>query len=1356
MNIKRKSSLMLLLIFVMSMLQSFSINSIAASSPTVYSPAIEATAGQELRVPVYIKNNTGIVGWGLTLMYDKNVLTAKSIEYGSSYNTVITGGMQNNIGGDAVPGSVNIFWAGSSDESYNGVMFYAVFEVNASAVGETVIDIAYSQADTFNENFEDVVLTCESIKINVKNNQLQNFVRFSSRTSVNELLAGESFSIFISVDEINGMSSADLSVEYDVIYEYDSLNFKIVSVKALSGAKTTYSDHNGNLDISLSNLSSDLVGKDVVEIKITSKEKAAAGEHIFAFTSADTAVVGCECKVNIKPTGDSETALIYSQQVSGKYNETVTVPVCIKYNKGLMGFRLKFDYDTSALEFDSATKSSFLNGNFDYNVNSETGHIEVLWNNSEEITDNGEMLFLLFRVKTETRCTSFISVDYSQPDTFNEQYEDMLLDCQKIEISLNPECKHAYSSTVTTAATCTADGVRTYTCSNCNDTYTEAITKLGHDYKSVVTAPTCEAGGYTTHTCSRCSHSYTDNETAKLGHSYTSKVTKAATCTEDGVRTYTCSNCNDTYTEVITKLGHDYKSVVTAPTCEAGGYTTHTCSRCNDSYTDSETVKLGHSYTSKVTKAATCTEDGVRTYTCSNCGDSYTEAITKLGHDYKSVVTAPTCEAGGYTTHTCSRCSHSYTDSETPKLGHSYTSKVTKAATCTADGVRTYTCSNCSDSYTEVITKLGHDYKSVVTAPTCETGGYTTHTCSRCSNSYKDNETAKLGHSYTSKVTKAATCTADGVRTYTCSNCNDTYTEVITKLGHDYKSVVTAPNCEAGGYTTHTCSRCSDTYTDSETAKLGHSYTSKVTKAATCTADGVRTYTCSNCNDTYTEAITKLGHDYKAVVTAPTCEAGGYTTHTCSRCSHSYTDNETPKLGHNYTSEVTKAATCTADGVRTYTCSNCNDSYTEVIAKLGHDYKSVVTAPTCEADGYTTHTCSRCSDTYKDSETPKLGHNYTSEVTKAATCTADGMRTYTCSNCNDSYTEVIPKLSHDYKSVVTAPTCEAGGYTTHTCSRCSHSYTDSETAKLGHSYTSTVTKAATCTEDGVRTYTCSNCNDTYTEVITKLGHDYKSVVTAPTCEAGGYTTHTCSRCSHSYTDSETSALGHNYDEVQVFATCTEMGYNVHVCSNCNNSYKDKYVNPLGHDYTTIVTNATCLTGGYTEHTCQRCDDCYTDCHTDALSHDFGEWTTVIQPQADKRGLAERGCSRCDETEQKVLYYATPEISFSAAEKTIRYGETLVIAPVVANIPEGLTVEWYLGGNGVYSEYNEEENTWYLRAIDSGSVDVLARVIDENGEPVLDENGDEITAEMKVTVKSNFFLKIISFFKNLFRMNRFVY
>lgn len=111
---------------------------------------------------------------------------------------------------------------------------------------------------------------------------------------------------------------------------------------------------------------------------------------------------------------------------------------------------------------------------------------------------------------------------------------------------------HDYHSEITRQPTTTAEGERTYTCVNCNDTYTETITKLPEE----------------------------EHE-----HNYTCTITREATCTQTGIKTYTCK-CGDSYTETIPKLNHKYTSSVTVEaTKEKEGEMTYTCSLCGHSYT---------------------------------------------------------------------------------------------------------------------------------------------------------------------------------------------------------------------------------------------------------------------------------------------------------------------------------------------------------------------------------------------------------------------------------------------------------------------------------------------------------------------------------------------------------------------------------------------------------------------------------------------------------------------------------------------------------------------------------------------------------------------------------------------------
>ena len=118
---------------------------------------------------------------------------------------------------------------------------------------------------------------------------------------------------------------------------------------------------------------------------------------------------------------------------------------------------------------------------------------------------------------------------------------------------------------VTTAPTETTPGVRTFTCTVCSQTRTEAIHATGaHDYRFTKNvAPTCTDGGYDLYTCSGCGATERRNLTDAAGHKWDGgTVTTAPTETTPGVRTFTCTVCSQTRTEAIPATG--------ASTCTGG------------------------------------------------------------------------------------------------------------------------------------------------------------------------------------------------------------------------------------------------------------------------------------------------------------------------------------------------------------------------------------------------------------------------------------------------------------------------------------------------------------------------------------------------------------------------------------------------------------------------------------------------------------------------------------------------------------------------------------------------------------------------------------------------------------------
>ena len=338
---------------------------------------------------------------------------------------------------------------------------------------------------------------------------------------------------------------------------------------------------------------------------------------------------------------------------------------------------------------------------------------------------------------------------------------------------------HTYGSAVITKQpTCTSEGTKTKTCTQCGATVTETIAKLSHSYTTTVVAPTCTADGYTLHKCSVCGTSYKDNTTKATGHSYgNSVVTKQPTCTSEGTKTKTCTKCNATVTETIAKTSHKYANTVVAPTCTTDGYTLHKCSVCGASYKDNTTKATGHSYgNAVVTKQPTCTAEGTAIKTCTKCNATVTETIPKTSHKYADTVVAPTCTADGYTLHQCSVCGTSYKDNTTKATGHSYGNfVVTKQPTCTSEGAAIKTCTKCNATVTEKLPAKGHTAVTDKGYPaTCTTAGKTDGShCSVCNTVIKVQTVIyATGHKSSGWIVdKAASIGVKGSKHKECTVC---------------------------------------------------------------------------------------------------------------------------------------------------------------------------------------------------------------------------------------------------------------------------------------------------------------------------------------------------------------------------------------------------------------------------------------------------------------------------------------------------------------------------------------------------------------------------------------------------------
>ena len=207
----------------------------------------------------------------------------------------------------------------------------------------------------------------------------------------------------------------------------------------------------------------------------------------------------------------------------------------------------------------------------------------------------------------------------------NPLYESLLSEAKNkaVKITVTSAHIHKYSSETTTKATCTKEGIMTYTCS-CGDTYTESIPATGHTAKKYsAKAATCTSEGRTAfYYCRQCNKYFSDSACTK-------QITKAST--------------------VVKATGHSYTAIVTAPTCTKGGYTTHTCSACGDSYKDTETPAAEHKFGAWTTKIQpTATSEGKSERECRECHIKETKLIGKLPDENTAqiVVDSVTASAG--------------------------------------------------------------------------------------------------------------------------------------------------------------------------------------------------------------------------------------------------------------------------------------------------------------------------------------------------------------------------------------------------------------------------------------------------------------------------------------------------------------------------------------------------------------------------------------------------------------------------------------------------------------------------------------------------------------------------------------
>lgn len=115
------------------------------------------------------------------------------------------------------------------------------------------------------------------------------------------------------------------------------------------------------------------------------------------------------------------------------------IPLYLSDNDGIMGFRIYLACLNDDYKITSITKGLITSdGNFntDNSADGEQYYTSVLWNSVENVTGDGSLMYIAIETTDKDVKQIDMEVNYSQEDTFDEKWKDVVLSCENISISL--------------------------------------------------------------------------------------------------------------------------------------------------------------------------------------------------------------------------------------------------------------------------------------------------------------------------------------------------------------------------------------------------------------------------------------------------------------------------------------------------------------------------------------------------------------------------------------------------------------------------------------------------------------------------------------------------------------------------------------------------------------------------------------------------------------------------------------------------------------------------------------------------------------------------------------------------------
>ena len=195
---------------------------------------------------------------------------------------------------------------------------------------------------------------------------------------------------------------------------------------------------------------------------------------------------------------------------AAEVGDTVEVAVTVSGNPGFGCYTVNLSYDTTALKLVSLSDAGCISagkGTFLSNAAGNCASFFVMDLNN--VTGDGNLFIATFEVLDGAKAgkTYNVSASFEPGSLANANNEDITMGISGGSVTIDkPVCNHVWDEgKVTKDATCTEDGVKTYTCTvpGCGETKTEVISATGHKFGEwkVTKAATCTEKGEETREC---------------------------------------------------------------------------------------------------------------------------------------------------------------------------------------------------------------------------------------------------------------------------------------------------------------------------------------------------------------------------------------------------------------------------------------------------------------------------------------------------------------------------------------------------------------------------------------------------------------------------------------------------------------------------------------------------------------------------------------------------------------------------------------------------------------------------------------------------------------------------------------